>query len=273
MPHVDTGSARLYYENHGHGQPALVLIMGLGGTAEAWGMQLPAFSRERQVVVLDNRGAGRTVSHSRHWSLDDMASDVLAVMDAADVPDAHVVGLSMGGLIAQALYHQAPQRVRSLVLGCTGPGVNDPAFARPDRAVEKVLHIDREAVGHADAVRRLTEVFYHPSYRDRVPDLADRLLRFEQDRGTDFVGPQQQLTAVYNQPGEGSRLTRIDVPTLVLHGEDDIVWPVENGEYLAESIPDARLEVLPDTGHMLMLERARAFNRSVLSFITQVEEA
>ncbi|WP_440997606.1 alpha/beta fold hydrolase [Arhodomonas sp. SL1] len=271
MPYVDTGSARLYYETHGHGERALVLIMGLGGTVEAWGMQLPAFSAEAHVVAMDNRGAGRTESHTPEWSVDDMAADVLAVMDAADVERAHVVGVSMGGLIAQALYHLAPERVRSLILGCTGPGVNDPAFERPAPAVEQVLHIDRESVGHATALRRLTEVFYHPTYRERVPDLADRLLRFEQDLGADLAGPHRQLEAVYRQPGEGGRLSDIQVPTLVLHGEDDIVWPVENGEYLAEAIPGARLEVFPETGHMLMLERPRAFNASVLSFIRELE--
>ncbi|MCS4503149.1 alpha/beta hydrolase [Arhodomonas aquaeolei] len=271
MPYVDTGDARLYFETHGNSGPAVVLIMGLGGTVEAWGMQIPALSRECRVLVMDNRGTGRTQSHTESWTINDMAADVLAAMDAAGIAEAHVVGVSMGGLIAQALYHMAPKRLCSLILGCTGPGVNDPAFARPARAVEEILHIDREAVGHANAVQRLTEVFYHPTYRERVPDLAERLLRFERELDVDPKGPTRQLEAVYSQPGQGDRLADIGIPVLVLHGEDDIVWPMENGEYLAEAIPEARLQLFPETGHMLMLERAREFNRSVLTFIREQE--
>ncbi|WP_435100935.1 alpha/beta fold hydrolase [Arhodomonas sp. AD133] len=271
MPYADAGDARLYYETHGNGERAVVLIMGLGGTVEAWGMQIPALARHNRVVVLDNRGCGRSRSERESWSLDTMADDVAAIMNAADVEHAHVVGVSMGGLIAQQLYHRIPRRVTSLTLGCTGPGVNDPAFTPPDPAVERVLTLDRNAVGHADAVRRLTEIFYHPDYRARVPDLVERLLRFETDLGTSTQGLHAQLDAVYAHPGQGCRLADITVPTLVLHGEDDIVWPVENGEYLANTIPGARLERFPGAGHMFMMEQARAFNRAVLTFIEELE--
>ena len=118
---VDHSGAKLYWEEHGAGDP-LLLIMGLGASLEAWDRIAPALAKKYRTILFDNRGVGRSDVPPGPYSLETMADDAAAVLDAADVPSAHVMGISMGGMIAQELALRHPRRVRKLILGCTSCG-------------------------------------------------------------------------------------------------------------------------------------------------------
>lgn len=267
MPEIRHDGVTLHYEQHGDEGPPIILIMGLGGTVEAWGMQLPAFTRQHRVVVMDNRGAGRSDAPQRPWTIDDMAADTLAVMDAAGVERAAVLGVSMGGLIAEAVHQRAPERVSALVIAASGPPPGDTAHVPAPPEVREALAMDRHRHDRRTLLERMTPLFYHPRYRERVPDLVERLERFEARWPQPPHGYHNQLAAVLGHGGVMDRIGDIRVPTQIIHGVDDAVWPLANGERLAAAIPAARLAVLENTGHMLMIERARAFNQTVLDFL------
>lgn len=270
MAEVTHQGVRLYYEIHGDGTP-VVLLMGLGGSGRAWGLQLPDFARHHRTLLPDNRGVGKSDMPPGPYTMAGFAADLEAVLNAADIGSAHLVGVSMGGLIAQEFYHLHPQRVLSMTLVATGVGPADPAYVPPAPAIWDVLQMDRAATDERTIVERMNATFYHPDYLERIPDLADRILQFQAKEPQPAHAYHAQLDSAGTHTLNSPRLHRVEVPCLVVHGEDDRVWPPENARYLAEHLPDAELELMPRTAHMLPLEQPRAFNKRVLRFLADVD--
>ena len=261
-PHDGT---RLYYEAKGEG-PALVLIMGLGGVIAGWGMQWPALTRDHRVIALDNRGSGQSDKPQSGYDSATMASDVEAVMDAEGVDEAMVLGVSMGGIIVQSLYHRAPNRISRLVLAATGPPVNSRDHVAPGRDVRAALERDRYTTATRALIEEMVPVLYHPQYRRRIPNLTDWLVTFEQSHGQPPHAYHGQLGAILDDRSTPDRAEDIRVPALIIHGCDDRVWPLANAHRLVERAPAGQLCVIEDAGHMVMLEQPRRFNAAVLEF-------
>ena len=266
MAFVTHRGARIYYETHGSGEP-LVLVMGLGGHGRTWALQVAAFSPHYRVVTVDNRGAGRSDAPDEPYDTPLFADDLRAVLDELALERVHLLGASMGGLIAQEFYHRYPGRVRSLMLACTGVGANDPANIDPEPEAVAALTLDRRRETPRRIMEALVDTFYHPSMLERVPDLVDRALLQQAALPQAPHAYERQLYACFNHAPYSPRLVAIAVPTLVLHGAEDRIWPLANGEYLARHIAGAELAVLADCGHMLMIERPQAFNEAVLAFL------
>lgn len=269
MPFAENGSVKLYYEVHGDGEP-LLLLMGLGGTTQAWGLQVPELSKHYRVVIMDNRGAGRSDMPTDDYSMALFADDAAAVLDAAGIDQAHVLGISMGGLIAQEFYHRHAERVASLILAASSVGGGDPAVVFPTPEVMAVLHLDREQVGLNELAEKQVAIYYHPNYRGQAPMLVEQYKKLLERSEQPAHAYQGQWRAIREAEPLSPRLENIDTPTLVLHGDGDEVCPLENGRILASGIAGARFQVLPGAGHMLMVEKARAFNRAVLDFLATV---
>ena len=246
MPLLDRpDNARIWWEATGPDDgPVVLLIMGLGYPAAMWFRQLPALTERHRVVRLDNRGAGHTGDvPGAPYSVETMTADCLAVLDAADVATAHVVGISMGGLMAQEIALTAPERVRSLCLLATHPGIahavmNPEAIAMLGKRGEMT---PREA---ADASVPFN---YAPSTpRERIEeDWAVRL-----PLAATNAGYLAQATGTAQWDGH-DRLGRITAPTLVVHGELDALVPPANGRILADRIPGAELVTVPMANHLL----------------------
>ena len=266
MPHTSHGGVRIWWEEHGAGDP-LLLIMGLGATLEWWNRLQPSLTPRYRTILFDNRGVGRSDVPPGPYSIPVMADDALAVVDAAGVTAAHVVGLSMGGYIAQELALRHPGRVRSLVLGCTSCGGREAVRAAPEVAAALSARVK---VPLADAMWGMVPYTFDASTpRQAVAeDLAMRLRAAVSDDGY-FA----QLQAIRAWPGSHDRLSAIAAPTLVIHGETDQLVPPENSRILARAIPNVRLVMLPHASHIFLTDQLEPARDAILAFLSGPAEA
>jgi len=262
VPKVKVNDIQLYYEVRGEGEP-LVLIMGLGANTRGWDMQVPAFSREFQVVAFDNRGSGRSDKPASSYSMRLFADDTAGLMDALGIASAHVYGQSMGGLIAQELALSYPQRVRTLVLGSTSCGGQRAVGALPEHLT---LMASLNTLSPEEAAEKGLPLMYSAEFiaRKRQELIARALAEAELRPPPDAFARQVQA-AVRHEAYD--RLPQIRCPTLVISGSDDKIVPAENSRILAEQIPGAELVLLPKAGHGYLVECADESNAIVLDFL------
>ncbi|MGQ9571845.1 MAG: alpha/beta fold hydrolase [Dehalococcoidia bacterium] len=268
MPKVRVNDIQLYYEVHGQGEP-LLLIMGLGANARSWQMQIPFFSREFQVVAFDNRGAGRSDKPAERYTIRLFADDTAGLMDALGIDSAHVYGQSMGGLIAQELALNYPERVRTLVLGSTTCGGREGAAALPEHIA---LMAALPSLSPLEAAERGLPLLYSDEFiaRKREELIARALAEAELRTPPDAFGRQAQAAIRYRSY---DRLPQIHCPTLVISGSEDKIVPAENSRILAERIPNAELVLLPKAGHGYLVECAEESNAIVLDFLRRHRSA
>jgi 3-oxoadipate enol-lactonase len=251
VPTVATPAAELYYERAGSGEP-LLLIQGMSGTHVAWGDPFQEPLRERfDVIAFDNRGIGLSAPVAGPFSIIEMAEDTAALMEVLGLESAHVVGISMGGMIAQELALAHPERLRTLTLGCTycgGPGSKLMPEENARKLMEAMASGDRE-----QAIRASYEVNLSPSFRaDEGRFAAFHEMATSVPAVKETI--QLQIQAIFGHDTSG-RLAELSKPTLVIHGTDDGVLPYPNGELVASLVPGARLETLEGVGHMFWWEQ------------------
>ncbi len=247
MPVIDAGNVQLSYERSGSGPP-LLLIMGLSGTFLHWGEPLMEELRgDFDTIVYDHRGVGASSRVEAPFSIADLAQDAAGLLDALGLESAHVMGISMGGMIAQELALARPELLRTLTLGCTycgGPGSSLPPQPELGAAI---MSGDRER-----AVRAMWEA----NVSTRFAQDDEAYARFQAiglERAVAVAVTMEQLSAI-TRHDTSARLGALEMPTLVIHGTEDAIIPVENGRMVAGLIPDARLEIWPDIGHLFFWE-------------------
>lgn len=265
MPYIENRGAKIFWEERGAGEPIL-LIQGLGYTLEMWHRTVPALAARYRVIAMDNRGVGRSDVPSGPYPIALMAADAAAVLTAAGAASAHVLGLSMGGYIAQELALSAPDRVRSLVL--TATGCAGPQGVLAEREVLNKL-VARATMTPEEGIRVMIPYIYDSGTpRERIEeDLAIRLRTFPSAKG--YMAQLQGIAAW----GSFTRLRRIGVPTLVIHGESDRLVPPANGRLLGREIPGARLLMLPHASHLFFSDQPEIAHRAVLNFLAEVDQS
>jgi pimeloyl-ACP methyl ester carboxylesterase len=258
---------QLYYEVHGEGEP-LLCVHGLACDTLAWLPQLAAFSAEFRTVIFDNRDVGQSSIADGDYEIADMARDALALADELDLDGFHLLGISMGGAIAQEIALQAPERVRTLTLAVTFPAGG--AYARRLSEVwgERVRQVSREQ--HIDELMLLnhSEQFYESP--ETVAWLRGMILQNPHPQPPDAFCRQ---IAACGRHDTRDRLGELSVPTHVIGSERDILVPVWKSKEIASLIPGARLTVIPGAPHGASLERAEEFNSAVLGFIREAAAA
>ena len=271
MPKVKVNGVGIAYEICGSGEP-LVMIQGLGSPRVGWFFQKLTFRKYFRVIMLDNRGVGKSDKPAGGYTVKDMADDVVGVMDHLGIDRAHIVGASMGGMVAQEIAINYPDRVDKLVLSCTTSGIND-ADSRMEQ--QKVLglgggsaeadldNLDWKEMGRVmrsvvglSFNRRLARLFFIP--------VAKLYFRFE---GI-VIGIIGQLKAVADH-NTLDRLSKIKAPTLVIVGTEDKILPPVSSEIIAGNVTNARLVKIDGGSHSFFIERMREFNREVLSFLRE----
>jgi 3-oxoadipate enol-lactonase len=251
---------RLYVEEHGEGEP-LLLIEGLGQSMWAWREQIPVFARHYRTIAFDTRGTGRSPVPDEPYGIDELAQDAADILDGCP---AHVVGLSMGGYVALTLALAEPELVRSLALVATGAGGPDrvprPKDVRDAYAAAIGLPFDEYG-------RRTMPLTFSPCWTERNPERFEEILAARLQHPTPEKTLEAHVQTCYEFYDRGCEVERIHTRALVLHGDADVIVPVENGRALGSRLPNARYVELPGRGHNLQLEDPATFNRLVLDFL------
>lgn len=259
MPTVRSDDAAISYEITGNGDP-LLMIMGFATDSRMWFMQTPAFSTSHRCITFDNRASGMSEVGEHPITMERMARDALAVLDAAGAERAHILGISMGGAIAEHLALLAPERVRSLTLAATWAGPN----AWLPRLTKIGLTL-LAAEGSAAVARASMLWVFSPRFIIDNPAMAQVVEDTAVEMSTDDTAFKAQLQATQDHDVR-ARLHEITAPTLVMSGRRDVFVPPELGKEVAALIPNATYVEL-DGGHGFNIEEPAAFNETVLGFI------
>jgi 3-oxoadipate enol-lactonase len=273
MPYATTRSGRISYTISGPSEAVerpetLLLIMGLAGSGAMWFRLLPHLARRHRAIVFDNRGTGGSSAARMPQTMAGMAGDALAVLDAAEVEEAHVMGASMGGMIAQHLALEHRHRVSSLILACTtAGGRREPPNLRLVTAA-----LLRPVVGGAHTFSLVAPTLYSPRSRVESPERLREDMRIRASDRVRALTPVMQMAAIAGHDTR-SRLHELEgLPTLVLHGQDDRLVPPAHGRELASSIPGARLVELPGAGHLLATDAEQEVAVAVLGHLVAQSE-
>jgi pimeloyl-ACP methyl ester carboxylesterase len=256
MPHAHAGGVSIHYQTLGHGPP-LLMLMGMGGSGDSWGDEFTRhLARRFRLLLPDNRGTGRTPRGDAPYTIARLAADATAVLDAEGVSAAHVLGISMGGMVAQELAIGHPRRAGGLVLGCTTAGGR--AFVPPrGDALREV-----ERLGLLGAVGLVTT----PEFATRHPGRLARLGLRGLARPTPRDTWEAQLAAIATFDAS-TRLGRITAPTLVITGDRDLIMPPENSRRLLRGIHGARGVMVKGTGHCFFWEAPARAARAIEEFL------
>jgi len=268
MPTVETSSGTtIYYEEHGTGEP-LLCVMGLATDTLGWALQVPAFSQQHRTVIFDNRDVGRSSAATGPYEVTDMAQDALDLADAIGLESFHLVGVSMGGAIAQEMALVAPDRVRTLTLTVT--------FARGGAWGQALSKAWSARVREMPHERHLDELMLMNLSEELFEDPAKvefaRSLMLQNPNPQDPEAFARQLDAS-SRHDTLDRLPSLSMPVHVIGGERDILVPIWKSREIAELIPGAKLTVVERAPHGLNAERSQEYNELVLGFIAEHEPA
>jgi 3-oxoadipate enol-lactonase len=278
MSTVTVGDIELYYEEHGSGDP-LLLIMGLAADSTAWMFQVPAFAERHRTITFDNRGIGRSTKPAGPYTIGGMADDTAGLLAALGIERAHVVGVSMGGMIAQELALRHPERVRGLVLACTYPEPDEEIRLGRSQSITQLggsvgadgtPQIDLATIDPMMIFQTLMPKVFSPNFlMNQLPTLM-QLFGGALQWGFSIEAIMAQVDAVMSHKTT-DRLADIKAPTLVLTGDADLLIPPAHSDIIASKIPGAQLVKLPGGTHGFNFETPDLFNRTILDFLATVK--
>lgn len=275
MPILEHNKHSIYYETFGNPKhPCLILISGLNGQLINWLDELITkfVSLGLYIIIFDNRDVGLS-SYYDHlpsqslaealaikqrggiftppYTLKDMSEDIINLMDGLNIPKAHLVGISMGGMIAQILALEHPERALSLTCIATTSG--DPHLPSAKPEVLKYFFLPKKPVTtineYIDDMMELYKIYHHPEHQDEAKAREQYIQSYE--RAYHPEGFKRQLLAMLAAKPRGEQLKKLQIPSLIFHGDRDPVFPLEHGKYLADCLPNSYLSIVEKLGHGL----------------------
>ncbi|HYG54066.1 MAG TPA: alpha/beta hydrolase [Burkholderiales bacterium] len=264
MPRIRVGDIEMYYEVHGEGTP-LVHIGGLAGDARTWEKQIKHLAQHFKVLAFDNRGTGRSDCPDVPYSTKLFARDTVGLMDAVGIQKAHVLGISMGGAVAQEIALGWPDRVLSLVINCS--------FARMDRygarTLENIMGV-YQAQGPREAARHFVLYFYTLPFFNQHKDVVDE----KENNLADAKRPAHAFihsTRACLEHDARDRLPSIKVPVLVNAGSEDLMCSPGCSEEIARLVPGAKLKIYPGSSHFFLSEHFDDAMADIIGFLKAVK--
>lgn len=274
MAHAHVNGIWLNFEEIGEGEPVL-LVMGLGAPLQGWEPQIEALSRRYRVLSFDNRGIGRSDKPIGRYTVSQLVEDTRALLDHRAIPSAHVIGLSMGGMVGMELAARYPQRVRSLVLAATASCADARMRWTIGRSAASITTAMMRASGNlrerVEAAREEIVRIWLPMVFSTGPGgfeeaLVRRLMAEAFAEGFSAGGAAGQLAACFAHDAR-PRLRSLRAPTLVIGGTNDAIFATRRFEELSGVIPEARLEIFEGAPHGINLAAADSFNERILRFL------
>jgi len=266
VPIARVGDINIEYYVEGAGPP-LLLIHGFSMPANAWGEPFLAELRPHfQVIRFSNRGTGLSDKPDAAYSIPMMADDAVGLLDELSIGKTHVMGISMGGAIAQELALSHPERVLGLVLGCTGCGAAHSVPAEPQAIAMLAASPGLSAI---DWAKRVAPVFLTPEYVERERDVLEAFAEeFAKNPTPPHVMGRHAGAGV--QFDSYDRLPQMQVQTLIMHGDRDRLNPMQNAQILRDRIPNSKLRIVPDVGHSFFWEKPRESAEAIVGFLSSV---
>jgi pimeloyl-ACP methyl ester carboxylesterase len=263
MSIAQTGRITLYYESTGHGTP-LVLLSGVGFGSWIWRHQITPLAKHFRVIAFDNRGIGQSDKPDEPYTIETLARDTVALLDALKISQAHLLGVSLGGMVALQLALDHPHRVLRLILCST-------AFGGPNTVLPSLEVLQFMATPGGDPEERFARGIrfsFGSSFLEKNPAaVAFIRQKMTENRQPEYAYRRQVMAPLgFNVE---MQLQQIQKPTLILAGDQDQAVPVENARRLAEKIPSAQLQIFWGAGHLCFIEQADAFNQAVLGFLKE----
>jgi pimeloyl-ACP methyl ester carboxylesterase len=273
MPYAKVNDISIYYEVHGEGGSPLILIGGYGGDIAGWQPEfIEALAVEHQVILFDNRGVGHSDKPDIPYSMALFAADTIGVLDALGIEQAHVMGISMGGMIAQHIVLDYPERVRSLMLACTvSAGKAAPHAIPPEFWV--MMELTKPPSGdRAQDIRNGWRLNFTERFMASNAAFMDRMLQAKLNYPPSPAhAMKRQFHAVVETHNTYERLSEIRCPVLIQFGSEDRLIPPINSRFIADRIPQARLIEYPGCAHGIIEESNGQVAADVLSFLREVE--
>jgi 3-oxoadipate enol-lactonase len=254
VPYLERDTAKIYYEENGEGE-VIVLLHSLGTSSKLWERQIEYFQNRYRLISVDARGHGKTMSQSP-FSIKECALDALAVMDHLNIKSAHFVGISMGGHMAMELSASHPNRIRSLSLCDTFYQI--PAEVREDR-----IHSRFELMEKDDFILNWAKLSLQQEASFELVDFTCTLYSCTKE------SYKEAWVAVMNVDYEFV-LTNIRIPTMVLVGDHDLSAPVKVSQSIHQMIPNSRLCIIEDAGHLSNLSAPETFNKEISDFLASL---
>lgn len=265
MPFAHSRGCRIHYETVGDDatRPLLTLVRGLGRSARYWAPVVPLLEPRFRILLIDNRGVGRSDAPPPPYSTKRMAADVVAVWDDAGIDVSHVFGMSLGGMIVQQLALRHGHRVDRVILGCTTHG-GGRASRTSWRSAVAILRAARMPA--REAAYFMAPHLISPASLDAHPERIEQWAEFAQMDPASVLGFLGQVSAALRHD-TSDELPNITAPTLVLTGDDDRLIPCSNSERIAALIPDAELQFLPGAGHDFTSDQPEEAARAITEFL------
>lgn len=266
MPTALIGDLEMYYEVHGQGEP-LLMIAGFGADLTEWGTIVPQRLAENyQVILFDNRGSGRTTQTPGPYSMPQMARDAVGLLDYLHIPIAHVIGCSMGGMIAQYVALDYSMRVNRLILGCAMAGRGNFRIPR----LRALLNMSRKSSGDpfTDYWKRSLANNYTREFIVANRELLENHIRTRLQYPASKEAKEAQIRAIIYTHNPYPRLGNLTAPTLVMAGTNDAFIPPENSSIIAHKIPGALLRFIPGAGHVFWISHPEETLAAWTAFLT-----
>jgi len=270
MPYAKVGDIDLYYEIHGPPDaPPLVLIGGWASYRWIWFRQIPTLKKKYKCIVFDNRGAGKSSKPDIPYTIEMLAADTAGLMDALEIETAHVLGISMGGLIAQQVAISYPEKIRSLILVSTHFG-GPNSVPMDDRNLALLIALPTETISNEQAREMRYRATFSEEFLRENRDVLEQINEWAEKHVAPLYAQVHQSSAVADFDAE-EKVKDITARTLIIHGDSDRAVPTENGELLNNNIPNSRLSIIKEGSHFSIIEKYEEFNNIVMNFIDEVE--
>ena len=264
MPKISVNDIEIYYEIHGEGFP-IVMIQGLSANTDWWTKEiLESLGEDFKLIIFDNRGAGNTENTDLDFSIKMLADDTLTLMDVLNINRFHVFGVSMGGIIAQELVNNYPERVEKLILGCTHCGGSKQIL--PSQEVLYILNRDHKKITPEKLIEGTIPLLFTEDFIKNDPEFIEC---YRQKLLKSPMSPEsfhRQINAIANF-NNYLKLENITCPTLIIHGKKDVLVPYENAEILNKRIANSKLILLDEAAHSFFQPKPEKIIKEIKDFL------